>query len=49
MDVISALKRLERVGSESSRSTEKLVEAASCLASAIEKTVDEDEDDGDVE
>lgn len=36
-DVINAVKRLERAGSESSRTTEKLFEAASKIAEKIEK------------
>ena len=34
-DVIDALKRLERVGSENSKTTEKLIQAAAALAAAI--------------
>ena len=34
-DVIDALKRLERVGSENSKTTEKLIQAAAALAATI--------------
>lgn len=38
-DIINAVKRLERAGSESSRTTEKLFEAATKVAEIIEKQV----------